>query len=735
MTKSKQAKKQGSAVPQARHEAVVLATEAGRPQGPEVGPEWIASTGTLIEFRNINPAVVRYRDLHNETIDDMMVNLRSKWNCSYAMLVVRVMDANGSTSDQVNVIDGSHRHEALTRLLQDGVIDGAYKVQCTVYQYNTPPSILSALAGKTNLDNETFQKMTLPDKAYYLVILIRDILALRNPEQLNDSGLLWVVTRNDLLAAMAAGGSNSVQFASGDSVMDGLLNITRCWVSHYDVGMWLEHQRKPTRLRYASVWQVVSFINEQGSDYWVNFRATMNDVLMAAEIAGDGDGPEKGTYKQELRSKAGIFGYAASYPGVYNSSAYNRANLKQLPTKHRRPQIEFIVQHVACYFMLTGRSAPTKFTATLPHRITGDGAERLVYDLWLRAHELRHLYDETMAGTFWFPPSKCVWPGCSAKRDADIAACDMCEVETGAVYVCCLDCSKVNCLPGVWSHLTFQLQGGQGTKPMHVCPTCVVAFLVRTYANPVAPTRTAWPPVSSAIEKEDCIRCFIGYGCSVHETAQHWSKAPGQCLMNALPQNLQRWFKQEPKLLSAIFEHLSEKKYHHERRAQYLIARDVEFRIACGSHDLSLWDKLDPTNQNVPLHRPRGGLLPGLAAVPDAEPGMAAFQQKLMMYRDMQDAPEASSRRLEIENTSWEAFWTAAQADASHRHKGVYNLVVVDPMYNYDMDTLQFATFRAMLNYVTAPMALVLVFHTFLLVAQWGAELSKPSKNAKVYRK
>ena len=164
--------------------------------------------------------------------------------------------------------------------------------------------------------------------------------------------------------------------------------------------------------------------------------------------------------------------------------------------------------------------------------------------------------------------------------------------------------------------------------------------------------------------------------------------------MNALPQVLQRWFKEQPQLLTAIFEHISEKRYHRTRRDQYLIAREVEFLIACGSQNLSLWEKLDPGNKNVAVNRARGGSLAlGNGVVPDSAAPGSAFDQKLVMYRDMQDATEITPRKLEIEHGSWQAFWQKAQADTSHRYKAVFNLVVVDPMYNYDMDLAEFAQF------------------------------------------
>ena len=713
-----------------RDQLVVAHQDPGSQQGSEGGPEWIESTGTLISFSEILPAIVRYRNLHNETIDEMKVNLRSKWNCSFAMLVVRVMNSDGSASNKVNVIDGSHRFEALFQLLSAQLIRPDYKVQCTVYRSDTPAGILNALAGKTNLDNETFQKMTIPDKVYYLVIVIREMLQIKNAAQLSDSGCLWFVTRNEIITAMEEGGSSTNQFASGVSVMDGLLSLARCWVSHYDVAMWIEHQRTPTRDRFASVWQVVTFMNEQGSEFWVNFRDSMNDLLVEAELASDGDGPDKESYKHEMKAKAGIFTYNANYPSIYASSPYNRANLKSLPPKHRRPQIEFVLQQIACHFLLTGKAAPLKFTSVIPSKITGEGPDRLVYELWLKANEIRHNYDETMAGTFYYPVGKCAWPSCSAKSTAVINACYICEVEHGPVYTCCLDCSKISAFESHWTQLRFTLNGGTGDQPMHVCPTCAVAFMVRTYGNPVANVRTAWPPVSSAIDTDTCVRCYIGFGCSTHEKAQHWSKAPGFFQMKTLALNLQRWFKQENKVLSDIFENLSEKKYHKERRDQYITARNVEFLIAAGSQNLSLWDVLDPSNKTMRPQHARAG--PGLVSLQEGAPILPAFEQKLNLYRDMHDAKDGTPRKLEIANTSWQDFWKAAQADTTHRHRGLYNFIVVDPMYNFDMDVLEFASFRSMINYISAPMAVCLVFHSFLLVAQWGMALSQTSKNPKV---
>jgi hypothetical protein len=698
---------------------------------PPAGTDWIESTGTLISFCHILPAVVRYRSLHNEMIDEMYVNLRGRWNCSFSMIVVRVMNSDGTTSERVNVIDGSHRYAALQRNLEEELIRPDYKVQCTVYRSGTPSPILHALAGKTNLDNESFQRMTVPDKVHYLVIVLREVLQTRNPALLNDSGCLWIVTRNEVLAAMAQDGSNHAQFASGDSVMDGLLSLVRCWVSVYDLGMWAEHQQMATRRRYASVWQVVSFLNEQGSEYWLNFRERMNDMLVAAEIAGDGDGPEKSVYAAELKARS-IFTYHASYPGTYSASPYNRANLKLLPAKHRRPQIEFVMQRTALQFMLTGKAASKSFTNGIPTQLGTEGIERQMYDLWMRAHEIRHDYDDTMAGTFWLPVSKCAWPSCHGKlAQSTIGACDICETDSGAVYTCCLDCSKINALGGHWSDLPFHLQGAGEDVRMRVCPTCAVAFMVRTYANPTVTVRTAWPHVSAALEKEECVRCFVGYGCSAHETRLHWSKGPGKFVLNSLALQLQTWLKQEHPILVAIFTNLEDKRYHRVRREEYLVAREVEFKIAAGSQDLSLWHKLDPAHK-VPVGSRPGGLLGTVASMSSAPTGglgLGAFEEKLLLYKQLENV---TGPKLAIENLSWQQFWQKAQADTTHAHRAIYTLVIVDPMYNYEMDAAEFATFRAMLNYVTAPGAILILFHAFLHLAAWGLELSKAPKTAKV---
>jgi hypothetical protein len=108
---------------------------------------------------------------------------------------------------------------------------------------------------------------------------------------------------------------------------------------------------------------------------------------------------------------------------------------------------------------------------------------------------------------------------------------------------------------------------------------------------------------------------------------------------------------------------------------------------------------------------------------------VGAFEEKLRLYKQLENV---TGPKLAIENLSWQQFWQKAQADTTHAHRAIYSLVIVDPMYNYEMDAAEFATFRAMLNYVTAPGAILILFHAFMHLAAWGLELSKAPKTAKV---
>jgi hypothetical protein len=105
----------------------------------------------------------------------------------------------------------------------------------------------------------------------------------------------------------------------------------------------------------------------------------------------------------------------------------------------------------------------------------------------------------------------------------------------------------------------------------------------------------------------------------------------------------------------------------------------------------------------------------------------SALQTKLAFYDKMlQDAtPSGPNRAIRIEHTSWQTWWETAKTDANEKAKRSF--IYWDPMYDEVLSASEFDTMRMMMNYVSTPGAIGLIFHSFLNLAMYANELCKPS--------
>lgn len=683
----------------------------------------IEAAGMQIPLKYIRPATSRFRSIHEDAIVELQQSLKKGWNTSFSMITVRIAHS------LVKVVDGSHRHAALMRLLAAGLISEEYPVLCTVLQISTPATALMALAGKTNVDNETFQKMTLPDRVFYIVIVIREALQQRNapfsPE------CLWTVSRTEIQALLQDGNGSTVQIATSASMLDGLLACVRQWVTAHDAANW--GNTLPKAALYGSLWQNIAFLNECGSSWWVALYQRWDKYITAAGQGKDWVGPTQEQYAAELK-RNGLVQYTAVYPGIFNAEEYIRKALEKAGPKHMRPKYEFIWQRIAAYFLLHGKAPPRAFTEVVVKQWAApDSQEADLFALWARASGIRKDYDASMASTIWHAPSKCDWPGCPGDDTTVVAPCDACNPSATPVYHACQPCSKIAELFSVWpeSRLVKRNQDGQ-QEPMTLCPVCVVAYVTRTrHAGSDDSIRVEWPVMAVRQNKDadklDCITCCVGYDCDVHGTKQFWSKAEGLYVIDDLALNQRTWFQGQHEGLSKIFANLSERTFHAAERRRFHIAREIEIKVALGCTDAApMWELIDPTR------KPR--VFKSLATIQRAslvapETPLAA---KLAFYDKMlrEAAPTGPNRSIRIEHTSWQKWWETAKTDETQ--KGLYQFVFLDPMY-YDMpDSTDFELLRALLNYVTTPGAVVLLFHGFAHIVAYAQEICKPSNRKTV---
>ena len=263
---------------------------------------------------------------------------------------------------------------------------------------------------------------------------------------------------------------------------------------------------------------------------------------------------------------------------------------------------------------------------------------------------------------------------------------------------------------------------------MTLCPVCTVAYVTRILHNAadVAALRLEWPVLAARNDKngrQECITCIVGFGCTAHEERQFWSKAPGEYKISDLGGNQQQWFAAQHPVISRIFANLSAKCYLSETQQKLRIAREIEIKLALGCTDLvSMEKQLDPS-------RPARVVAPtpALGQVPTRQQQESALQTKLAYYDKMllEATPSGRHRPIRIEHTSWQNWWETAKSDPNE--KGKRSFLFWDPMYDDVPSASEFDLMRLMMNYVSTPGAIGLVFHAFLHLATYANELCKPS--------
>lgn len=684
----------------------------------------IESSGMPIFLKNILPATSKVRACHEDLVAELGQSLKSGWNPSYSMIVV----VQGT---RCRVVDGMHRHTALMRLLEKKIITDEYPVQCTVLREDTPPNILMALAGKTNLDNETFQKMTVADRAYFLVGAFRE--GLRQINAPHSADCLWVVSRPTIQTLLQEGSGAPVNISTGASVMDGLVALVRAFVTAHDVAHW--GALVPPSALYASVWQNISLLNERGSEWWCALYEKWSPFISTESLRMSGEGPTQDQYAQELK-RNGLATYASLYPGVCNDPAYLRKNLEKLGPKHMRPQYEFLWQRIGCHFLLTAKAPSKSFTEAVAKMGSAapDTQEGELYALWRRASDTRKAFDSNMASTIWFPVRNCDWPGCPGDDTTEAKKCDACDPATSRVYHACAGCSKIAALREVWTEARLtKVNADSKQEPLTICPVCAVALLTRTRhvaSESKDLLRLAWPVQSARAEpggKKDCITCFVGFGCLAHEEKQFWSKAPGEYKVEDTAMNQQEWFNAQHPMLTSIFANLSNRNYLIQTLQKVRTAREIEIKIALGCSDVGAMAKeLDPTHQTK-IVKPAAGV-----ALPSSTDQESALSTKLAFYEQLllSATPSGPNRPLKIEHTSWQKWWESAKRDEAE--KGRRSFIYLDPMYDDIPTTSDFELMREMINYVSTPGAIVLIFHGFMHLAHYANELSKQSARKNV---
>jgi hypothetical protein len=396
-----------------------------------------------------------------------------------------------------------------------------------------------------------------------------------------------------------------------------------------------------------------------------------------------------------------------------------------------RPKYEFLWQKIAGHFLLHGKTAPKAFTESVVKMwsVTALPAEADLFSLWVRASEQRKDFDSSMAYTIWQQLRKCDWPGCTSDSKTVPKPCDVCDPNAIKIYHACAPCSKIGALEGVWPESRLvKLNPDSSREPMTVCPVCTVAYVtrIRHVAADVSELRLEWPVLAARNDKggrKDCITCAVGFGCIAHEEKQFWSKAPGEYKIVDLGGNQQQWFAAQHQVIGRIFANLSTRSYLAEAQEKLRTAREIEIKLALGCTDLAAMEKqLDPSQ---PARVPAPTLAPG--KVPTRQQTETALQTKLAYYDKMlHDAtPSGRFRPIRIEHTSWQNWWETAKTDDSE--KGKRSFLYFDPMYD-DMPTAsEFDLMRLMMNYVSTPGAIGLIFHSFLNLATYAGELCKPS--------
>jgi hypothetical protein len=677
---------------------------------------YIDASGMPIAFKNILPALQKYRSIHEDTIEELSDSLKRGWNPSYSMIVVKV------GSNAVRVVDGSHRYASLSRLFRKTPpeIHGDYPVQCTVLRENTPPRILTALAGKTNMDNESYQKMTLPDRVYYLVIVIKEAIHAKNLDY--SAECLWTISSTEIQTALQDGSGTTVQIAQSKSVLDGLVALVRQWVTAHDATHWGAPTAKHEL--FASLWQNIAFLNERGSAFWFELYKRWIPFSPGGSVPG----PPQEAYAAELK-KNGIVSYTSMYPGICNDGDYARKALDALGPKHMRAKYEYLFQRLAGHFLLTGKTVTRAFTESITkHWTEKDTLEGDLYALWLSASEVRKKYNSTMAGTIWHSMSECDWPLCPGDSSTAVRRCDICDA-----YSACGACSQIDALHDSWPSTKLYMHMPDASQSqMAICPVCAVCFVLTacTSGNNDLVTddgtlRVLWPTLAAKADKsaaDECITCCVGLACLVHGSKPKWSKAPGEFKVEELSLKLQEWFRAQHRVVIEVFQNLASRTYLAEAKRKFTLAREVEIRLALGSTDLGLWTQIDATRRPKP-----GKNAPAILHSTAGQVAQSAMETKLAVYNQMilEATPSGPNRSIRIEHSTWQKWWEAAKSDESQ--KGKYSFVYLDPMYDDFPTSSDFELLRALIYYVTTPGAVILLFHGFVHLVAYARKLCESS--------
>ena len=684
-----------------------------------------------IAFKNLLPAETRYRSIHEDTIEELGDILKRGWNPSYSMTVVM------TPSGKARVVDGSHRYSALLRLSRKvpPEIDPDYPVQCTVLEPHTPARILTALAGKTNIENEACAKMTLPDRVFYLVIVVKELLSAKNLDY--NAECLWIISSAEIQTTLQDGTGTTVEIAKSKSMLDGLVALVRQWVTAHDVQHWGLHN--PQHSLYASLWQNISFLNERGSAFWVELYMRWTPYIKGLEGFPKGTyppAPSQDTYAAELK-KNGIITYNAMYPGICNDGDYVRKALESLGPKHMRPKYEFLWQRLVAQFLLTGKAATKAFTESVTKQWNAQEAhEGDLYALWLAASDMRKKYNSSMAGTIWHSMSACDWPLCAGGCATQVKICDVCDA-----YSACEACSVIAAVSDMWPTTKLcVLMPDTSRQNMCICPVCAVCFVMKAATTEDSELladdgklRDQWPILAAKADKtaaKDCITCGVGLACLAHGSKQFWSKAAGEYRIENLALNVREWFQGQHRVLTDIFTNLASRTFLAEEKRKFTTAREVEIKLALGSTDLGMWTAIDP-GRKAKSSKAIPAILNSAGGHP---PQTSPLATKLEVYSKMiaEATPSGPRRSLRIEHTTWQKWWEEAKSDETQ--KGRYSFVYLDPMYDDFPPSSDFEQLRALIYYVTTPGAVILLFHGFVHLVAYAQKLCEPSTKKTVSR-
>jgi DNA modification methylase len=492
-----------------------------------------------------------YRGLHLDIVQDMKELLRKHWSSSFNMTVVE--GKNGSPLFEV--VDGYHRFTALRELWDEGVIDGEYLVGVAIFREDTPESILLEAADTVNTSNETFQRMTLVDKLYFIrqVFMRMDEARIaetskRIPEEyLFQEQTVWTISPAKLHEYLYKNKS--------DSHTQKLVGLFRAFFSPWDYQRCNVTQMPLNRV--STVYNQLMWLNERSARWWAQLRNLMwNAMESLNKRANTEDWKTHSITKVEFESDlkpingavnmeawmrtftevlkvTGLLTLKPVYPGIFNDDEYG-----QFSTAVHRPKYAYILHRGLIHFASTGQ-LPTRVqyeqyrAECLSNEVYGR------YNLWAALEVARQTLDDTVGGSLWCtawsasfakPTDACAWPACrklvEELASADLQACSVCCGSTKTTYRACLDCTKMaydNKQP------LFLAGTGFEQRDITVCPTCFYTLAIRAqsttwHVQGAEPSqlRYCWPHPENVPDTsegtKDCIRCWVGLGqCNVHE--------------------------------------------------------------------------------------------------------------------------------------------------------------------------------------------------------------------------